>query len=344
LDDEFLHGDSARVTTVGRRWQIAIGVLVVLAVLIGVNAVLVEGETKQAEVTVPGGRILDLDGGDVQVVDRGPREGSPIVLLHCYTCAIDWWDGMMPILERRHRVVAMDMLGFGGSDKPQGPYDMDSQGLLVKEALRLLKVHHATVVGHSLGGTVATDLAELSPPQLVERLVIIDQAPNNDDYERKGLPLTAKLTFLPVIGPALWRVTPDSAVKDGLGVAFAPGYEVPDAFVDDFWRQTYDSYDKSPDAEDSYVSATPLDKRIRRMGRMRPDGLPLLAIFGGDEQLYDAEKALAAYDAVPGSETKLIQGAGHSPSVEKPARTAALVLRFADDGARQAQGAKRLAE
>ena len=79
-------------------------------------------------------------------------------------------------------------------------------------------------------------------------------------------------------------------------MAFAPGYEVPDAFVDDFWRQTYDSYAKSPEAEDSYVSSTPLDERIRRMGRMRPDGsLPLLAIFGADEQLYEPEKALAAY-------------------------------------------------
>jgi pimeloyl-ACP methyl ester carboxylesterase len=247
---------------------------------------------------------------------------------------------MRPALERKHRVIAIDLLGFGGSEKPQSPYDMDSQGLMVKEALRLLKVHHATVVGHSLGGTVATDLAEVSPPQLVKRLVIIDQAPNNDDYEKEGLPLTAKLTFLPVIGPALWRITPDSAVKDGLGVAFAPGYDVPDAFVDDFWRQTYDSYDKSPDAEDSYVSSIPLDKRIRRLDRMRPGGLPLLAIFGAEEQLYEPEKALAAYDTVPGSETELIQGAGHSPNVEQPARTAALVLRFADGGAGQARGAK----
>jgi pimeloyl-ACP methyl ester carboxylesterase len=324
----------------GRGWKILIGVVAGLVALMLLNAYVTGKETGSAEVTVPGGRILELKEESLQVVEGGPRDGSPIVLLHCYTCAIDWWDGMRPALERKHRVIAIDLLGFGGSDKPRSPYDMDSQALLVKEALRLLGVHHATLVGHSLGGTVATDVAELSPPQLVKRLVIIDQAPNNDDYEKEGLPLTAKLTFLPVIGPALWKVTPDSAVKDGLGVAFAPGYEVPDAFVDDFWRQTYDSYDKSPPAEDSYVSSTPLDKRIRRMGRTRPDGLPLLAIFGAEEQLYDPEKALAAYDTVPGSETELVQGAGHSPNVEKPARTAALVLRFVDSGARQARGAK----
>jgi pimeloyl-ACP methyl ester carboxylesterase len=161
--------------------------------------------------------------------------------------------------------------------------------------------------------------------------VIIDQAPENDGFERKGLPLTAKLTFLPVIGPGLWRLTPDAAVKDGLGVAFASGFDVPDAFVDDFWQQTYNSYDQTQEAEDTYVSASPLDDRIRRIGRDRPDGLPLLAIFGADEQLYDPEKSLAAYDTVPGSETELVEGAGHSPNVEKPARTAALLLAFASN-------------
>lgn len=314
----------------GRGWKIAIGVVGGLIALLLFNAYVTGQETGSAEVTVPGGRILDLKQGKLQVVEGGPRDGSPIVLLHCYTCAIDWWDEMRPALEQQHRVIAIDLLGFGGSEKPQSGYDMESQGLVVKEALRRLAVHHATVVGHSLGGTVATALAELSPPQLVKRLVIIDQAPENDGFEKEGLPLTAKLTFLPVIGPGLWRITPDAAVKDGLGVAFAPGFDVPDAFVDDFWRQTYNSYDQTPEAEDTYVKAAPLDRRIRRMGLTRKGGLPLLAIFGAEEQLYDPEKALAAYDTVPGSETELIQGAGHSPNVEKPARTAALVLAFAD--------------
>ena len=121
------------------------------------------------------------------MVEGGPRDGSPIVLLHCYTCAIDWWDGMRPALEREHRVIAIDLLGFGGSEKPQSGYDDGrARAWLVEEALRRLDVHHATVVGHSLGGTVATALAELSPPQLVKRLVIIDQAPEQRRLREGG--------------------------------------------------------------------------------------------------------------------------------------------------------------
>ena len=306
----------------GRGWKILIGVAIVLVVLLAANTLLVEGETKSAEVTEPGGKILELDGGDVQVVDRGPRDGSPIVLLHCYTCAIDWWDRMMPMLEREHRVVAIDMLGFGGAEKPGSGYSMVNQAALVGEALARLGVEDATVVGHSMGGTVATALTEI-PNSPVARLVDIDQAPNNDDYERDGLPLTAKLAFTPVIGPALWRVMPDSAVKDGLSEAFAPGYDVPEEFVEDFRRQTYSSFDTAAQAETDYLDEESLDSRLRA------SGTPVLAIFGAEEQLYDSPKALAAFGALPGAKTVLIQGAGHSPNVEKPLQTASLVEWFA---------------
>jgi pimeloyl-ACP methyl ester carboxylesterase len=301
--------------------KIAVSALAAVAVLLGLNALLTDNETQGAEVTIAGGRILDLPGGEMQVVERGPRRAPPIVLVHCFTCAIDWWDRMMPLLARRHRVVALDLLGHGGSEKPNSGYEMENQAELVAQALAGLGVRGATVVGHSLGGIVATTLAE-ARPELVDRLVIVDQAPENDGYGA-DLPIAAALTFTPVIGEALWRITPDFAIKDGLGVAFAPGYDVPDAFVDDFRHLTYSAYDGSPEAEDAYTDAMPLDARLRQTGT------PVLAIFGAEEQIYNPEEALAAYAAI-GARTRLIARAGHSPNVERPALTAALVERFAD--------------
>jgi pimeloyl-ACP methyl ester carboxylesterase len=303
----------------GRGWKILIGVVALLAVALAVNTLVVEGETKPAEVTVPGGRILKLAGGEMQVLEEGPRDAGPIVLIHCYTCAIDWWDGMLPLLARRHRVVAVDLRGFGGSEKPDSGYSIEDQAAFVAEALARLHVREATVVGHSLGGTVATALTEV-PGDYVKRLVIVDQAP--EERFSKGLPFTAELSQVPVIGPALWQVTPDFAIKEGLQVAFAPGYDVPDAFVDDFNRMTYTSYD-SDGEEGDFMDARPLDRRIERTGT------PLLAIFGAEDQIYEAKEALAAYRTVPGAETALVPGAGHSPNVERAAQTAGLVLRFA---------------
>lgn len=317
----------------GRGWKIGIAAVAGLIVLVICNALIVGGKTKSAEVTVPDGELLDLPSGEVQVVDRGPRGGEPIVLIHCFSCAIDWWNGVTPALSRRHRVVAIDLLGHGGSEKPGSGYTPPNQAKMVAEALEELGVSDATVVGHSLGGSVVTALAQRSP-RLASRVVIIDTAP---DHSRSSLGFVAGLAFQPVIGPALWTIKPDFAVRDGLGVAFAPGFDVPDAFVEDVKRMTFSSYDESPTGSEDFVDEAPLDERMRETGK------PLMVIMGAEEQIIeDPAAALAEYvDGVPGVEVKLIADAGHSPNVEKPAQTASLILAFANESPkhRKASGA-----
>jgi pimeloyl-ACP methyl ester carboxylesterase len=305
----------------GRGWKIAIGILVALAALLAVNALVTEGETKSAEVNEPGGRILHLRGGDIQVVDRGPRDAPTILLVHCFSCAIDWWDGMMPRLDRTHRVIAVDLLGHGGSEKPASGYTIPNQADLVAEALGRLGARDVEAVGHSLGGSVVTALAERSP-RLVERVVIVDTPPT---HHEASLGPIANAAFLPVLGPALWRVKPDFSVRKGLEVAFAPGFDVPDAFVADVNRMTYTSYHDSPSGSDDYSKEDGLDRRMKASGK------PLMVLMGAEEQIVEDPAArLAEYRrAYPGTVTKLIQGAGHSPNVEKPAETAGLVLAFA---------------
>lgn len=303
-----------------RRWKITIGVVAALLALLAINALVTDGETENAGVTVPGGRILDLPDGDLQVRDRGPRDGSPIVLIHCFSCAMDWWDGMLPMLTREHRVIAVDLLGHGGSEKPASGYTPEHQALVVGEALRRLGVSAATVVGHSLGGSVTVALAQ-NDPQLVRRAVIIDMPPD-DTYGDLGF--VAGLAFQPILGEALWRIKPDASIRDGLSVAFAPGFEVPDAFVEDVRRLTYTAYDDSPGGNDDFLE-DPLDQRLKGTGE------PLMVLMGAEEQIVnDPQRALAQYKrAVPTAQTHLIAGAGHSPNVEKPHETARLVLRFA---------------
>jgi len=315
-----------------RGWKILIGVVAAIVVLLALNAVVTGKETKQAEVTVAGGEIVKLPGGDLQVVDSGPRNpratGGTIVLVHCFTCAIDWWDGMRPLLEREHRVVAVDLLGHGDSEKPDAGYEISNQADLVAQALGRLDVRDATVVGHSLGGTVSVALAQQSP-QLVDRVVIVDTGPT---HEEGDLGLIARLGFAPVVGEAFWRTKPDFAVEKGLEVAFAPGFDVPDAFVEDVDRMTFASFDDSPAASEDYGKEEPLDVRMKETGK------PLLVIMGAEEQIIDDPAArLAEYrDTVPGARTRLIPDVGHSPNVEAPALTAKLVLDFAAEGQKSA--------
>jgi pimeloyl-ACP methyl ester carboxylesterase len=305
----------------GRGWKIAVGLGVALIALLLVNTLLVDGKTESAETTVPGGRLLDLPDGEMQVVEGGPRDGDPIVLIHCFSCAIDWWDEMRPLLEVDHRVIVVDLLGHGGSEKPGSGYTPANQAKLVAEALERLRVRDAEVVGHSLGGAVSVALAE-QDPQLVNRVAIVDMPPD-DSYGDLGF--IAGLAFQPVLGEALWTIKPDFSVRDGLGVAFAPGYDVPDAFVDDVKRLTYTAYDESPAGTEDFIGDKSLDQRMRATGK------PLMVLMGAEEQIVDdPQRALDQYaDGDPGTETHLIVGAGHSPNVEQPVETARLILEFA---------------
>lgn len=311
------------------RWlKITLGILGGLIVLLLLNALVVSNETKAAYVRDQGGRLLDTSSGTLQVLDQGDPQGSPIVLLHCATCSMDWWDNLAPLLEQDHRVIRIDLLGMGGSDKPGSGYSMDDQASAVAEALAKLHVVGATVVGHSLGGSVAVAVAEQSP-QLASRIVIVDQSPE-DGFEHESL--GEHLSMWPVIGQGVARlvqVAPASMVRGEYDQAFAPGYNIssgfdnPDQPVDDLRAMTYTSLKETIDAEQDYVDQSPLDKRLEALH------VPLLVIFGAEDQIYDPQAAIARYRQVPGAQTHLIPGAGHSPNVEKPNLVAPLISAFA---------------
>lgn len=314
-----------------RVWKIVIVLVIALAVLLTLNTITANNETKGAETTADGAQILELSGGDVQVVEtpaETEKPGAPIVLIHCYACSLHWWDSMVPLLAEDHRVITVDLLGHGGSEKPSSGYAIEDQAGLVAEALNELEVQGAVVVGHSLGGAVATSLAEQSS-ELVDRVVIVDTAPDTSYID---LPLEARLGYVPVIGQLLNRAIPDSFVKRAYEEAFAPDYDIDDAFenpdqvLDDFEAMTYTSYDESSSAFNDYTDEIPLDER------MRDAAVPLLAIYGAEEQVVvDDEEALAAYGEVPGARTATVEDAGHSPNLEQPEETAELILEFAAD-------------
>lgn len=322
-----------------RRRKVILALIALLAVAIAVNTVLQDRATKSAKVTTVGGKLLDLPGGELQVTDtpaRKPRPGSrPIVLLHCYGCSLQWWDRMLPALSENHRVVRIDMLGFGGSEKPRGDYTMDREAAGVAAALERLGISDAVVVGHSLGFDVTAALAQRSP-RLANRLVDIDEASDDDLLQ---FPFTARLAYVPVIGQALKPTTPDFLIEDGYKVAFAPGYDIqsgfrnPDQVVDDFRAMTYTSYDSAYEEQNDYDKSGPLDERVRQTGK------PLLVLFGTKDQTWsNPRKAADGYRDVPGARIVMIPGAGHSPNVERPQRTAQLVLGFAEQARRPPRG------
>ena len=295
--------------------RVLLGLLVLLAVALAVNTVVMDRDTEPAHADA--GRIVDLPGGDLQVREDGPRDAPAVVMLHGFACSIHWWDQMTPALARDHRVIRFDLLGHGGSEKPKKGYGMESQARLVAGALDRLGVRRAAVVGHSMGGSVATALAE-QRPALVESIVILDSPSKSGDAE---LPFTARMGFVPVLGQAIKRVVPDGMVRDGLESAFADGFDVPDRFVEDFRNMTYTSYDDSHRGSDDYGKESGLAERLA------DQSVPLLVVFGSEDELVDPKSA-QGYRTVPSARIIVLDGVGHSPHVERPDATARLINTF----------------
>jgi pimeloyl-ACP methyl ester carboxylesterase len=296
--------------------RVLLALLVVLAILLAVNTIVTDNETKTARADI--GQVIELPGGDLQVREDGPANRPVIVMLHGFAGSMNWWAAAAERLAGGFRVVRIDLLGHGGSAKPENGYSMENQARLVAGALAELDVEHGVIAGHSMGGVVATALTELDP-SLVDGLVLVGTPADEDAGE---LPFLARLGFVPVLGEAIQRVVTDGMVRNSLEDAFAPGFEVPDQFVEDFNRMTYSSYDGSHEGSEDFGEERGVAERLSAARK------PLLVIQGAEDEIVDPDSA-QGYNRVQGANIVVLPDAGHSPMVEKPGQTALLMSRFA---------------
>jgi pimeloyl-ACP methyl ester carboxylesterase len=292
---------------------IALSLLAVLAVVLIVNAIVVGGETKAAKAE-GGARVLDLPGDDLAVRDVGPRDAPAILLVHCYTCSMGYWQRLEPLLRGNRRVISVDLLGHGRSDMPEGGYSMEHQADTIAAALDELGVPPVLAVGQSLGGPVSVALAERHP-DAVRGLVIMDSASQTKYVE---LPFTATLARAPVIGPALKQITPDSVIEKEQAKAFHEGFEVPDEFVEDVKAMTFTAFVESYEGGRDYTAARPLDDRIAATG------LPVTVIFGADDRIVNPD-SVEDYRGIPDAKVVVMPGVGHTPQMERPGQSAELI-------------------
>jgi pimeloyl-ACP methyl ester carboxylesterase len=203
---------------------------------------------------------------------------------------------------------------------------IEQQAEAVAEALGELGVEAALFVGHSYGAAVSVAVAERGG-SLVERLVSLDEGPNDDDFGQT--PLLARVGLYPVIGELFHRLAVDALVRDGYSDAFgddfdlADGFDDPDQVVRDYRAMTFTSYKNCWNGELAYINGRRLDERLRDAGT------PALVVFGEQDGFFRARESADAFRQVPNARVELLSGVGHSPNVERPEEVAHLVREFA---------------
>lgn len=99
--------------------------------------------------------------------------GKAIVFIHGMASSLRYWDDYISVLSKTHRVIALDLLGFGHSPKPKGEYDTDNHVDAINQTLEQLKLTEPFILtGHSMGALIALRLAA-TRPESVSKLVLI---------------------------------------------------------------------------------------------------------------------------------------------------------------------------
>ncbi|MGO1584704.1 MAG: alpha/beta fold hydrolase, partial [Mesonia sp.] len=120
---------------------------------------------------------------NIQIAFTAQGKGEAIVLLHGFLENSSMWDAVVPVLAKSHRVIYIDLLGHGNTQRLGYIHTMQEMAQTVKQVLDHLKVEKASFIGHSMGGYVTLAFAELFPLR-IKKILLLNSTPLADSPER----------------------------------------------------------------------------------------------------------------------------------------------------------------
>lgn len=264
--------------------------------------------------------------------------GRPVVLIHGFGASTYTWQKAMAALAPRYRVYALDLKGFGLSAKPKdGQYHVGAYTDQLLGFLDAMKLDRPVLVGHSLGGALATRIA-LFHPERVGALVLVSPVPvslsrDHDALNRvgggevrtaaeKAALLNPKLAsrMIPVLlRSAITRQT----VEAGLKLAYHDPKHVTPELVEIYYRPI-----TIEGAAEALASMATLPPPAAPPPPLQGLKIPALVAWGGHDAVMPLERFETYARTIPGAEKVVFPGSGHVPHEEEPDAFNARLLEF----------------
>lgn len=269
---------------------------------------------------LPEGIIRDVAGAKVHYIDEG--SGPAVILIHGFAGSTFSWRLVIPDLAKTHRVIAVDLPGFGFSDRGLDvDYSHTGQAERIVALMDLLGIERATLIGHSMGGAIAQRVASRHPGR-VARLILVAavNAAQPPDSARRGRATGPMFALVGVAqrSPRAMYAVGRRALRRMVHDAEYATEEVMRGYID-------------PLLIPGTVAA--VRKITAATGEEAPADLsgisaPTLVLIGASDRMIPPEKALELAEAISGARYLVIPEAGHLLAEERPEAFLEEVLAF----------------
>lgn len=249
-------------------------------------------------------------------------DGPPVVFVHGLAGCWQNWLENLPAAACEHRAIALDLPGFGASQMPARPISIRGYAETVAAVCKTLGIESAAVVGNSMGGFVAAELA-ISQPTLVQRLVLVDAAGlSTEELQRRPLYTLARLARSS--GFSSLARAPAITTRPGLRrLALSLLARHPDRFSADLSRAILSGAGK-----EGFPAALAFLSTHGIRGRLDQIRCPTLIVWGANDHLVPVADAFELQAAIPDAQLVVFPDCGHVPMIEHPDRFNAIVRRF----------------
>ena len=257
------------------------------------------------------------------------RNHRPVLFVHGLMSSAQSWAAQLGRMAGTHRVLAPDLFGSGDSDKPAGDYSLSAHAATLRDLMDSIGVAGATVVGHSLGGGIALQMAYLFPDR-VDALVLV----SSGGLGRELNPLLRAATLpgselvLPLIASRWLHDAGDTALNlwGRLGLPrISPS-------SDEAWRNLSTLADSATRTAFLSTSRSVIDffgQTVTATNRL--PGLasrPSLVIWGARDRIVPPSHLETARAALPSASVEIFARSGHFPHLDEPDRFAGALEGF----------------
>jgi pimeloyl-ACP methyl ester carboxylesterase len=243
----------------------------------------------------------------------GSSSGQPVVMLHGYTDSWFSFSQLLPLIDSRYRVYAIDQRGHGESDSSSGTYSMPAFGRDVLAFMDAKEIKEAIVVGHSMGSFAAQHAAALAPAR-VQKLVLLGSATTSRNEVMLELQKEVD---------ALSGEVPGEFVRAfQLGTTFQP---MPEQFLS---RVISESFKCKLETWKEVIAAHVADTNAADLNKIVA---PTLILWGEKDSIFPRHEQDKLAKAIHSSKLKVYPETGHAIHWERPNEVVTDLLTFVEE-------------